>query len=91
MTNHGPHAQSAPPVRRRFMGEMVQGLGGIALASLLGSDGLLASDDEIQNGASDKTPIRPPIDPRQPFASRDPHFAAKAKNVIVIFCSGACS
>ena len=49
MTNHGPHAQSAPPVRRRFMGEMVQGLGGIALASLLGSDGLLASDDEIQN------------------------------------------
>ena len=91
MTNHGPHAQSAPPIRRRFMGEMVQGLGGIALASLLGSDGLLASDDEIQNGASDKTPIRPPIDPRQPFASRDPHFAAKAKNVIVIFCSGACS
>jgi hypothetical protein len=58
------------------------GLSGIALAQLLGSEGLLAAD---------KTPLRPKIDPANPHASREPHFPAKAKNVLVIFCSGACS
>ena len=68
--------------RRRFLGQTSQGLSGIALASLLYGDGLLASD---------KTPLRPQIDPARPFASRASHFAPKAKNVLMIFCAGACS
>jgi hypothetical protein len=36
-------------------------------------------------------PLRPEIDARQPHAPRKPHFAAQAKNVLQIFCSGACS
>ena len=58
------------------------GLSGIAIAQLLNSDGLLAAD---------KTPLRPAINPANPNAPREPHFAAKAKNVLVIFCAGACS
>jgi hypothetical protein len=37
------------------------------------------------------TPIRPRIRPENPLAARAPHFGAKAKRVLVIFCSGACS
>ena len=69
--------------RRSFLSDTVTGLGAIALAHLLTEDKLLAKET--------KTPIRPAIDPRQPSAPREPHFAAKAKNVLVIFCSGACS
>jgi len=68
--------------RRKFLGHSVQGLSGIALASLLQGDGLLADD---------KSPLRPRIDPALPFAARQPHFPAKAKNVLMIFCAGACS
>ena len=68
--------------RRRFLGHTSQGLSGIALASLLCRDGLLAAD---------QTPLRPQIDPARPFASRASHFAPKAKNVLMIFCAGACS
>lgn len=64
--------------RRRFLGDTVSGLGAIALTSLLNSEGVLGS-------------VPPRIDPRQPSAPRNPHFAAKAKNVLVIFCAGACS
>lgn len=66
--------------RRDFLGQLSTGLGGIALASLLHDDGALAAP-----------PIRPRIDPAQPYAPRESHFPAKAKNVLVIFCSGACS
>jgi len=69
--------------RRSFLADTSTGLGAIALAHLLAQDKLL--------GKETKTPIRPAIDPRQPSAPRKPHFAAKAKNVLVIFCSGACS
>jgi hypothetical protein len=31
------------------------------------------------------------IDPARPFAPRSPHFAPKAKNVLVIFCAGGVS
>lgn len=71
------------PTRRSFFSDAATGLGAIALAQLLADDGLL--------GKETKTPLRPAIDPRQPNAPRKPHFAAKAKNVLVIFCSGACS
>ncbi|MFN0018949.1 MAG: DUF1501 domain-containing protein [Pirellulaceae bacterium] len=69
--------------RRSFFSDTATGLGSIALAHLLAQDKLLAKET--------KTPVRPAIDPRQPNLPRKPHFAAMAKNVLVIFCSGACS
>ena len=69
--------------RRRFLQSASSGLGGIALASLLTGERLLADDE--------KTPIRPQIDPAAPYASRLPHFAPKAKRVLTIFISGAIS
>lgn len=68
--------------RRRFLLDTASGLGGIALASLLDQQGLLAESP---------SPLRPNIDPARPFAARSPHHAAAAKNVLVIFCAGACS
>ncbi|MCP5541944.1 MAG: DUF1501 domain-containing protein [Akkermansiaceae bacterium] len=69
--------------RRRFLNRSVTGLGSIALARLLGRDALLAKEGS--------TPFRPRIDPARPYAARDTHFPALAKNVLVIFCSGAVS
>ncbi|MDB6003683.1 MAG: hypothetical protein JWR15_670 [Prosthecobacter sp.] len=66
--------------RRNFLNQSVSGLGSIALTSLLAQKGLLAND-----------PIRPLIDPSHPYAPRPPHFEPRAKNVVVIFCSGAMS
>ncbi|MBX9678281.1 MAG: DUF1501 domain-containing protein [Gemmataceae bacterium] len=68
--------------RRAFLGESATGLAGIALASLLSRDRLLAADTG---------PVRPAIDAARPYAPRQPHFAPKAKQVVVIFCSGALS
>jgi hypothetical protein len=68
--------------RRDFLRWGGTGLGGIALATLLGEQRLLAND---------RTPIRPVIDPTQPYAPRAPHFPAKAKRVVMLFCSGALS
>ena len=68
--------------RRNFLNNTARGLGGIALTSLLQQESLLA------NLAG---PIRPDIDPKQPFASRGTHHRPAAKKVLVIFCSGACS
>lgn len=69
--------------RRSFLGNAAGGLTGVALASLLSRDGLLAST----------TPAawQPRIDPAAPLRARAPHFAPKAKRVLTIFCSGACS
>lgn len=60
------------------------GLGGIALTTLLAEQGLLAAPP-------DHSPIRPVIRPEAPLAPRATHFPPKAKRVLVIFCSGACS
>ena len=68
--------------RRQLLLNTANGLGGIALASLLAEQGLLASDS---------SPLRPVIDPSLPFASRESHFPARARNVLMVFCSGACS
>jgi hypothetical protein len=65
--------------RRQFLSNTATALGSIALTSLLGREGLLAATSA------------PVIDPSHPFAPRAPHFAPKAKNVIVIFCAGAVS
>src|SRR6188472_3705295 len=65
--------------RRGLIGDAANGLAGIALASLLGS------------GARAATPLRPDIRTERPLAARNPHFAPKAKRVLVLFCSGALS
>ena len=70
--------------RRDFFSSAGLGLGGIALTSLLSQQGLLAS-------GRDRVPIRPNIASDNPLSVRPPHFSPKAKRVLVIFCSGACS
>jgi hypothetical protein len=70
--------------RRNFLQHAGTGLAGIALTALLGRQGLLAAE-------KDRSPIRPQIRPEAPLAARLPHFAPRAKRVLVIFCSGACS
>ena len=64
--------------RRDFLGGAATGLSSVALVDLLSQEGLLAAD-------------RPTIDPAKPHAPRQPHFPARAKRVLVIFCAGACS
>src|ERR1043166_2047964 len=68
--------------RRDFLRFGGTGLSGIALLTLLAEQKLLGAD---------KSPIRPQWSPERPNMPRSPHFAPRAKNVLVIFCSGACS
>ncbi|MDB4676697.1 DUF1501 domain-containing protein [bacterium] len=70
------------PHRRAFLSETFAGLSGVALASLLQREGAFAAD--YSSG-------KPVIDPSRPFASRSTHHRPAAENVLVIFCSGACS
>ncbi len=67
--------------RRHFIGQTCSGLSAVALTHLLSQQGAIASD----------TAWKPRIDPRHPHAPRPPHQKPKAKNVLVIFCAGACS
>jgi hypothetical protein len=67
--------------RRQFLQSAASGLGGIALAALLGREGKLFGAD----------PIRPVWSPDKPHAPRPPHFEPAAKQILVIFCSGAMS
>lgn len=66
--------------RRNFLTKSATALGSVALASLLGRDGLLGAPASRQT-----------VDPANPYLPRSPHFPAKAKNVVVIFCAGAVS
>lgn len=72
--------------RRTFLSRTTTGLAEIALLSLLPRRSAHAANVPTAGG-----PIRPVIDPVRPHAPRESHFAPKAKNVLVIFCSGACS
>lgn len=74
--------------RRDFLRQSGMTLGGIALTQLLAQDGLLASDAQTVSG---KAPIRPNIDPDNPYLPRSPHFPSEAKQVLVIYCPGAVS
>jgi hypothetical protein len=67
--------------RRDLFGQVATGLGGIALASLLAKERPVAATE----------PIRPQWKPERPHAARPAHFAPKAKQILVIFCSGALS
>lgn len=63
--------------RRGFLSQTGTSLGGIALASMLAQDGMLHAEVDY--------------DPARPHAPRKSHFPGQAKNVLVIFCAGACS
>jgi hypothetical protein len=63
--------------RREFLGNLSNGLAGIALASLLA---------ENRTGANE-----PRIDPGAPTAPRQAHAPARAKRVLNIYCAGAVS
>ncbi|MDG1897286.1 MAG: DUF1501 domain-containing protein [Fuerstiella sp.] len=78
MTNTLSHNGRHLLQRRDLFGQTVSGLAGVALASLLNEDQLLANDAVS-------------VDPTKPHAPRRGHREAQAKNVLVIFCAGACS
>jgi hypothetical protein len=73
--------------RRNFLAHMATGVGGIALGSLLADEDLLAADDTPPAVAPSSTVARPD----NPLAPRPPHFPAKARRVLHIFCTGAVS
>ena len=77
--------------RRSFLNQTATGLSSIALSAMLAEHQLLAASKDPGRTVGGKAPIRPQIDAGNPFAPRDTHFPAAAKNVLVIFCSGACS
>lgn len=70
--------------RRSFLGSAAGGLGAIALSSLFEQHGLLAATNE-------RNALAAPIRADAPLAARPAHAPARAKQVLMIFCSGACS
>src|SRR5260221_63412 len=67
--------------RRDFLVSSARGVGGIAFASLLAGDGLLASEAKKRSGAT----------PANPLAPRLSHFAPKAKHCIFLYMEGGVS
>ena len=65
--------------RRDFLVSTARGVGGLAFASLLAGDGLLAADAK-------KTPAE-----FNPFAPKPAHFAPKAKQCIFLYMEGGVS
>jgi hypothetical protein len=83
MPNHMPTLAGRRLLdRRSFLNDAAHGLSGLALASLLEHDTLLAGGEG---------PIRPTIRPEAPLAPRRSHLPARANRVLMIFCSGAVS
>ena len=74
--------------RRHFLGTAGLSTAGLGLAGLLDSEGLLSTN---ATAADDAGPIRPKIDPNNPYAARKSHFDMPAKQVLVIYCPGAVS
>jgi hypothetical protein len=70
--------------RRGFLGHMASGMGGIALATLLAEQGLLAADG---GAGGPETAARS----SNPMAPKPPHFPGRAKRVLHLFCTGAVS
>src|SRR5438105_3895662 len=74
------HALAGSPrllSRREFLWHSGGGLGGIALASLLGTEGFLGAESK-------------PVTSTAP-AHRGPHYPPKAKRVVQMFMAGAAS
>ncbi len=61
--------------RRNFLANTGTSLGAVALSHLLSREAF----------------TQPMVDPANPHAARQPHQTPKAKQVLVIFCAGACS
>jgi hypothetical protein len=75
--------------RRGFFHQTGMALGGIGLAKLLAAEGLLAAKDKIN--FTGKRPVRPDLDPENPYGPRAAHFPAAAEQVLVIYLPGAIS
>ena len=73
-----PHSQTN---RRGFLGNSATLLGSTALATLLARDTTTAAP----------APIAPSINAGQPHAARHAHFGPRARQVVMIFCSGGFS
>lgn len=84
LSAHGRYLLS----RRGFLGTAGLSAAGLGLAGLLAEEGLLAEDS---NTVSGKAPIRPEIDPNNPYAPRASHYQMPAKQVLVIYLPGAVS
>ncbi|MBX3436079.1 MAG: DUF1501 domain-containing protein [Planctomycetaceae bacterium] len=69
------HNQAAALTRRHFLADCHVGLGGIALGTLLAKDAAGSSGIAID----DRTPLLP----------RQPHFSARAKNIIFLHMTGS--
>src|SRR5919108_3490687 len=63
--------------RRGFLQQLGAGFGTLAFEALM--------RQELRAGSSSRGPA---IDPLQPFAPREPHFAPRAKSVIFLFLVG---
>ncbi|MEM1070312.1 MAG: DUF1501 domain-containing protein [Planctomycetota bacterium] len=74
--------------RRGFLSTAGLSAAGLGLTSLLAGEGLLAEDSQTVSG---ERPLRPEIDPNNPYASRAAHFEAPAKQVLVVYLPGAVS
>ena len=68
--------------RRNFLARTVDGLSGVALASLLAQNKSLSYEDPSSVSQ---------LDWSKPYTPQEPDFDPKAKNVLVIFCAGALS
>jgi hypothetical protein len=75
MGHHKPNYEHLALTRREFLCRSGMGMGGLSLASLLGGFGGLL-------GARAEDSLVSPLAPKAP------HFSAKAKHVIHIFCNG---
>ena len=75
MGHHKPNYEHLALTRREFLGRCGMGMGGLSLASVMGGIGGMLNARATESFAS-------------PLAPKQPHFPAKAKHVIHIFCNG---
>lgn len=80
-SNDSRHNGPEPIARREFLARAGGGIGGLALAYLLGADGALAAPPSKEKAAL----------PLDPLHARSPHFPARAKRVISLFMFGGIS
>ena len=83
LRNEHPVYKSLERSRRDFLATSASGLGTVALASLLGADGLLSPAGAAENPGGESPGGVDPLTPR--FS----HFAPRAKSCIFFFMEGA--